>query len=197
MSRALLVEAFRKLAAVSDDEAAAIERSMLVRAYPAGTVLLEEGQVSTSAYFVLSGCIRQYSLVGGEERTLGFFTQSQWVISLASMLRQAPAEHSLVCAEDSTVVVGDQTREETLFREHPRLQVVSRLVVEHLLADEQTRLASYVAASPEERYLSLRRDRPGLLERVPLYQVASYVGVRPESLSRIRRRLVKQARIKK
>ena len=189
-----LVDYFRKIDALSADEATAIERSMVVRTYDKGTVLLEAGQISTSAYFVLEGCLRQYSLRDGEEHTTAFFTESQWVISLASSLRQAPAEHSVVCAETTTVVIGNAQREAALFERYPRLQSVARRVVEHLLAEEQSRLAAYVAASPEERYLALRQERPELLERLPLYQIASYVGIRPESLSRIRKRLSQSAR---
>lgn len=184
-----LVDYFQKLSPLSAEEAAAIERSMLMRSYARGAVLLEAGQVSTSAFFVLDGCIRQYSLVNGEEHTLGFFTESQWVISLVSLKTQTPATHFLVCAEDTTVVVGDQERENALFAQHPRLQAVARLVAEALLADEQTRMSSFLSASAEERYLALRTERPELLARMPLYQIASYVGIRPESLSLIRRRL--------
>ncbi len=195
--KTLLLDYFRRLTPLSEEEASAIEQSMLVRSFPKGALLLEAGQVSTSAYFVLKGCIRQYSLVDGEEHTLGFFIENHWVVSLKSMLRQTPSEHFLVCAEDTTVVVGDQQREEELFQTSPRLQAVSRLVVQQLLAEEQARLEQYVSATPEERYVTLRAQRPELFDRVPLYQIASYVGIRPESLSRIRRRLSDSARTKR
>jgi CRP-like cAMP-binding protein len=184
-----LIDYFSRLSPLSEEEAQAILDSMVVRTFKKGTVLLEQGQVCTECYFVLEGCVRQYSLVDGEERSNGFFTEEQWVLSLSSFMNKTPAEHFLVCAEDATLVVGNEQKENDLFARFPRFESISRRAMEKVLAEQQDRLASYLTDTPEQRYLRLAETRPDLLQRIPQYQLASYVGVKPESLSRIRKRL--------
>jgi CRP-like cAMP-binding protein len=76
------------------------------------------------------------------------------------------------------------------FQKFPHLEPASRMAVEEELGKSQDRLSNYIINSPEERYLQLLKTRPELLERVPQYQLASYLGVTPESLSRIRSRIM-------
>ncbi|GEN10050.1 hypothetical protein MFU01_50870 [Myxococcus fulvus] len=80
-------------------------------------------------------------------------------------------------------------RESDLYARFPRFESISRRAMEQVLAEQQDRLTSYVIDTPEQRYLRLLATRPDLLQRIPQYQLASYVGVKPESLSRIRKRL--------
>ncbi|WNG14661.1 Crp/Fnr family transcriptional regulator [Cystobacter fuscus] len=184
-----LVDYFRRIAPLSDEEAQAILDSMVVRTCPKGTHLLMAGQVSTEAYFVLQGCVRQYYVVDGEERSNGFFTEDDWVLSIHSMMNGTPADHFLVCAEDTTVVVGTEQREQDLYRRFPRFESISRMVMQKVLAEQQGRFAAYLTDDPEQRYLKLSRTRPDIFQRIPQYQLASYIGVKPESLSRIRKRI--------
>ncbi|NNB85257.1 Crp/Fnr family transcriptional regulator [Corallococcus exiguus] len=184
-----LVDYFRRIAPLSDEEAQAILDSMVVRTCPKGTHLLMAGQVSTEAYFVLQGCVRQYALVDGEERSNGFFSEDEWVLSIHSMMNRTPADHFMVCAEDTTVVVGTEQREGDLYRRFPRFESISRRVMQKVLAEQQERFASYLTETPEQRYLKLSKARPDILQRIPQYQLASYIGVKPESLSRIRKRI--------
>jgi CRP-like cAMP-binding protein len=118
-----------------------------------------------------------------------FFTEEQWVISMQSMANNSPSKHFLECCEDSLLVVGNREKEELLYRQFPKLETISRKVMEKVFAEQQELSASYFTDTPEERYLNLWRTRPELLQRIPQYIIASYVGVKPESLSRIRRRL--------
>ncbi|MFY0570015.1 Crp/Fnr family transcriptional regulator [Archangium lansingense] len=184
-----LVDYFRRISPLSDEEAQAILDSMVVKTCPKGTHLLMAGQVCTEAYFVLQGCVRQYYVVDGEERSNGFFTEDEWVLSIQSMMNQTPADHFLVCAEDTTVVVGTEQREGDLYRRFPRFESISRMVMQKVLAEQQEWFASYLTDTPEQRYLKLSKTRPGILQRIPQYQLASYIGVKPESLSRIRKRI--------
>jgi CRP-like cAMP-binding protein len=138
---------------------------------------------------VLEVCVRQYFLVDGEEKTNNFFTEEQWVISMQSMTNNTPSKHFLECVSECTLVVGNREKEEQLYRQHPKLETVSRKVMEKVFAEQQELSGSYFTDTPEERYLNLMRTRPELLQRIPQYLIASYIGVKPESLSRIRKRL--------
>lgn len=184
-----LLDYFGRILPLSETEREAIAASIVTRSYPKGTLLLREGQVSTECYFILRGCVREYCLTEGEEKTTAFYTEEQWVLSLASFSHRIPAAHSWVCVEDTTLVVGNEQRENDLYRQSARLETVARKVLEQVVAEQQRAAMAYLTETPEQRYRNLLRTRPDLLQRVPQYQLASYVGVKPESLSRIRKRL--------
>jgi CRP-like cAMP-binding protein len=153
---------------------------------------LKEGQVSVDTYFVLEGCIREYILTDGEEKTTNFFTEDQWVISLNSFTPLQPTAHNLVCVEDTTVSIGNEEQAQVLFKQFPRFETISRAVLEEFFIEQKKQLTSFLTDSPEQRYLNLIKTRPDLVQRVPQYQLASYVGIKPESLSRIRKRMVQK-----
>lgn len=187
-----LLKYFSRIMPLSEEEADAIAATMTILHYKKGTVLLKEGQVSTEAYFVLEGCVRQYYLVDGEERTNNFFTEEQWVLSINSFIQRTPATHFLACCIDSALVVGNREKEEDLYRRFPRLETVSRKVMEKVFAEQQEIMASYTTDTPEQLYLKLLQSRPDLFQKIPQYQIASYIGVKPESLSRIRKRITQK-----
>lgn len=184
-----LVDYFAKIMPLTDEESTAIADSMLIKEFKKGTVLLEEGQISTEAYFVLNGCVRQYYLVDGEEKTNNFFTEGQWVISLNSLSTGTPANHFFVCSEDTLLVVGNEDKENDLYKRFPKFETISRKVMEKVFMEQQQLMELYLTDTPEERYLKLQNSRPDLFQRIPQYQLASYIGVKPESLSRIRKRI--------
>jgi CRP-like cAMP-binding protein len=150
---------------------------------------LKEGQKSISTYFILEGCIREYIENDGEEKTTNFFTEEQWAISLNSFSPQNHATHNWVCVENTELVVGDEQQAQILFKKFPRFETISRTIMEAAFADQKKALTSYLTDSPEQRYLKLLKTRPGLFQRIPQYHLASYIGVKPESLSRIRKRI--------
>jgi CRP-like cAMP-binding protein len=97
-----LIDYFASISPLSKDERNAIAQSALIKKYKQGTILLKEGQVSTETYFVLEGCIQQYTMVDGEEKTTDFFTENQWVLSLSGFDADSPSAHFLVCVEETT-----------------------------------------------------------------------------------------------
>lgn len=184
-----LLNYFSKIMPLTAQEAAAIAETMTIRKYKKGTFLLMAGEVSMEAYFVLEGCVRQYYLVDGEEKTSNFFTEEQWVVSITSMTQQVPSGHFLQCCLDSILVVGNREKEEYLYKRFPKLESVSRKVMEKVFAEQQEVMASYSTDTPEQRYIKLMKSRPELFQNIPQYHIASYIGVQPESLSRIRKRI--------
>lgn len=163
-----------------------------IRVFKKGTLILREGQISTNCYSILNGCIRQYYLIDGVERTTFFYTEGQSIYALRGSSENTPANHYLACVEDTALTIMTREAERELFRRFPRFEFLSRRALEEELGNYQQMLANYIIKSPEERYLHLLENRPGLLDRVPHYHLASYLGVKPESLSRIRRRIMRK-----
>lgn len=146
---------------------------MVIKKFKKGTFLLKEGQISVDSYFILEGCIRQYAIIDGEEKTTDFFTEEQWVISLNSFTRKNPATYFWVCNEDTTLVVGNEQKAQELFKQFQRFETISREVMEVVFAEQQNKMTSFMTDTPEQRYLNLLKSRPDLFQRIPQYQIAS------------------------
>lgn len=188
----VFVNYFSKISPLTAEEAAGISASMKTKDFKKGEHLIRAGQRSMSTYFILSGCIREYILTDGEEKTTNFITEEQWAISLNSFTPENTANHNWICMEDTTVVVGDEDQAQALFKQFPRFETISRTIMEKAFAEQRDALASYYTDSPEQRYLKLLKSKPDLIQRIPQYHLASYIGVKPESLSRIRKRIASQ-----
>lgn len=155
-----------------------------------GTVLIKEGEIPKECYFVLKGMVRQYSFVDGVERTTEFYTEDNGTVSSDHYTQQTPSESYFVCAEDCLLIAGNMEIDQTNYEQFPELVAITRNMLENDLNQTKKALAKFILSSPRERYLHLLKTRPYLLNRVPLHQIASYLGMTPESLSRIRKRIV-------
>lgn len=186
----LLFAFIKRFNAFTDEEVTLLMQNLNVTFFKKDTHLVKPGDVVTKCYFVLEGCLRKYNLHDGVEQTIDFYTEHQAAVLFTSYYNQAVAESYLVCLEDSIVLVGDMDSENYLFEKIPALQKITRVMVEQDFGKVQDTLAKFIASTPEERYQTLLRERPELMQRVPQHQVASYLGVTPESLSRIRKRIL-------
>jgi len=181
---------FSKFPSLSEQEVKAISESIVVRSYNKGTILLKEGEISKECYSVLKGCVRKYYIKDGDEKTTAFFTEGEAVASFSSYINQIPSKHYLVCAEDCSLTVGTKGKDAEMCLKFPVLESIIRSEMEKNAGKAQEEHSLFIISSPEERYLNLLENRRTLLNRVPQHQIASYLGVKPESLSRIRKRIV-------
>jgi CRP-like cAMP-binding protein len=173
---------------VSEELANVLITSSFVQSYPKGTVLLREGDRAKMGYFILKGCVRSYVLKDGDDKTIDFFIEEESVLPIG-LGKDVPSGHFLECLEDTVAVTSTPEQEEKALSEFPQLKAVCLAMSEIMANKLQENLARYRTSTPEERYRDLMEKRPDLLQRIPQYQIASYLGVKPESLSRIRKRL--------
>lgn len=181
-----LIKYMSKFVSLTETEAQALIDKIDAHFYKKGHILLREGEVSNLSYFVIKGCVRQYYIVDGEERTTNFFIEGQ-PISVYEGSFKMPSKYYLSCMEDSNLSVGTTEPDQEV---DPKLAPVCYTAMEEQLTKSQEMLSMYMITSPEERYLNLLKSRPELIDRVPQYQLASYLGIKPESLSRIRKRIM-------
>jgi CRP-like cAMP-binding protein len=172
---------------LTKEENEAIAKAIVIKKYKKGTILQREGQLTSNCFYIFKGCVREYYLMNGEEKTTEFYVEGD---SLSSNRKEGkPSTHYWECIEDVTASLCSPEQEKAMYRRFPRLESVCRMQLEAKLGEYQEKIAFYLYSSPQERYLYLLKNRPELLERVPQYQLASYIGVTPESLSRIRGRV--------
>jgi len=177
---------------LNEEEQQAVLALDSINEFQKGHLLITEGQYFSESYYVVTGCVRQYKIEDGEEFTLQFYTEGQSISSYGASNKPVASKFYLQCIEASRISVVSFDKELEMYRRFPRFEKMCRIETEKNLIKHQEDFATFISSSPEERYLNLIENRPGLIERVPQYHLASYLGVKPESLSRIRRRLAKK-----
>ena len=187
-----IVKLISRFLTLNDEERKAFMEYIPIKSFKKGDILLREGQVSRDSYFIIEGCIRKYYIIDGEERTTEFYEEDESVASLQSYQNKTPANHYFECVEDCRLAVLNYEKEQELFKRVPKYEALCRMSMENDFGEQQEALAKFITSSPEERYKNLLETRPDLLQRVPQYHLASYLGVKPESLSRIRKRIAKK-----
>lgn len=173
---------------LTPDEINTIVENTVLKNFPKGFTLLREGDISKSCYAVVKGCVRAYCIKDGVEKTTDFFLEGQPVNSFSSYINQVPSTHYLECSENCLLTIGNQSLIDEMCERIPRLTQFISNEVQKNAGEMQEKMAVFMTSSPEERFLNLMATNPSLLNRVPQHQIASYIGVTPESFSRIKKR---------
>jgi len=189
----ILFDFISKYISLNEEEKNAILALDLFRSVKKGTILLKEGQKSQDSYFVLKGCIRIYYIIDGEEKTTAFYTEMD-ALTPPSVINEAPSEYFISCLEDSILLVSNSDMSEEINVKFPKFETMCRIFSEELLAKQQINFDEFKTSSPEQRYLNLVQKRPDLIQRVPQHQLASYLGIKPQSLSRLRARILEKSK---
>jgi CRP-like cAMP-binding protein len=187
----LLFDFISKYIALTEDEKNAILSLDIFRPVKKGTILLKEGQQSKNSYFVLKGCIRTYYVLESEEKTTAFYTEME-ALTPPCVISKTPSEYYISCVEDTILVVSNADMGVAINRKFPKFEIMCRILSEELLAKQQIDFDAFKTSSPEQRYLNLVQKRPDLIQRVPQHQLASYLGIKPQSLSRLRARILEK-----
>ena len=146
------------------------------------------GEVCDALTFVNSGLLRIFFHAEAQERTCRFLPENSWYTDFESFSRGTPSLENLQALEDSEVVQIRKADLDQLYRDHPNLERVGRLLTEQALLEIHQRNRMLTLDTPEVRYDRLCSESPALVNRIPQYYLASYLNIRPESLSRIRKR---------
>ncbi|MFM9836885.1 MAG: Crp/Fnr family transcriptional regulator [Cyclobacteriaceae bacterium] len=185
-----IIKYLKQYLPIPEDLEKIILENSIFRKIKKGTILLKESEVSNECYFILKGCMKRYYMVDGDEKITGFFTEGQVVIP-ASYTDRLPSKYYLSCLENTFASFGNPETENDLYKRYPQLESITRVLGEKLMVSMSNEFDDWVSLNPEDRYLQLIKKRPELIQRVPQYQLANYLGIKPQSLSRIRKRLAK------
>ena len=158
--------------------------------YQKGDHFLREGQVCREVGYIEKGLIRYYSTRdNGEEITLHFGKETEFTSNYQSFLDHSASQRGIQCLEASEILVISYDNLQRIYEEVKEGQKFGRLVCEHLFLGALDQIDSLYSDEPEQRYLRFVNDYPDLQQRIPQYYISSFVGVKPPSLSRIRKRL--------
>ena len=152
--------------------------------------LLNEGQVCTHIGFVNSGCLREYTIDNkGNEHIIQFAIEDWWVSDLNSFLSGSPSKYNIDALQNSEVLLLEKSERDKLLDACSKMERFFRLLMEaHHVATEE-RVADSLSRSAEERYIKFMKTYPRIFNEIPQNQIASYLGITPQSLSRIRKEL--------
>ena len=179
----------------NDEELEAAVDRIPVGYFKKGEKLITQGDWATRCFFVFQGCVRQYIIdEEGNEITSQFYTEHQSIAVFGGNGDIIASPYTFECMEDSFLLVGELEQQEDMYEAYPFLESLVRRMVEENMGNMMAAHVDFIGASPEKRYLDLLETRPDLMNRVPQHQLASYLGIKPESLSRIKKRVESQLR---
>jgi CRP-like cAMP-binding protein len=159
----------------------------------AGEFLQRAGRPATHAAFVAAGCMRTYTIdTKGKEHVVKFAPETWWVADNLSLSSGAPSAYFIDAIEDSELLLVDPASHEAIVEQVPGYAAAFRRGLQRHAAAKDERIVSSLSASAQERYLQFLKTYPSLVTRVPQWMLASYLGVSPETVSRIRRKLARR-----
>lgn len=173
----------------NENESIAFKNILRLKTIKKNEHLLVEGEFCNFGVFIEKGCIRHYYLIDGIESTGNFFFENGWYADFESYLYGKPSKLNIEALEDCELFLAYKNDFDKLVAQYPVFNSFLREMMERTIKGLTGKGMSMTLLTPEERYLALIKHRPKVVERVSLKHIASYLGVKPESLSRIRTRI--------
>jgi CRP-like cAMP-binding protein len=186
-----LIQHIEKIIPLDEEARLALSEKATSKKIRRRQYLLQEGDVCRHYNFVLKGCVRMYLVDGkGTEHVLQFATENGWIADIGSLHLDQPSRFNIDALEPAEVLRIAKEDLIDLYVEHPAFDRYFRVLTENAFVGMQHRLLQNISTTAEERYLLFLEKYPHLFNRIPLVQIASFIGVTPEFLSKIRRNLM-------
>ena len=183
---------FERSLIVSDEQFEFIKSLFLPIKVRKGEFLLREGEIARNTIFVASGCLRTFTIDDkGKEHILQFSPENWWTGDM-NFTNNVPSQCFIEALEDSEILVTEFTSIQKLLEYMPAMSAFYQAALQKAVAAKNQRIVSSMSATAEERYIEFLKKYPSLLQRVPQHMIASYLGISPETLSRIRKQQLRR-----
>lgn len=190
-----LINIVQKSVSLTEEEVAATLYFFQEKKYKRNEILLRAGEVSHHVYFVQSGGLHQFYLdEAGNERTCNFTFENEFVTDLESFSQQTRSASSIKALEPTVCYQVNCVDLVELLKQSPAVSEFFRIVVERVASESIRRTKNLLSFSPEKQFNELLEQRPDIFQRVPQKLIAQYLGIAPESLSRIKKRILVAAK---
>jgi len=177
-------------ATLTADDIDFMRKVFVPRSLAAGEFLQRAGEVARYAAFVAAGCLRSYVIdAKGKEHIVQFAPETWWLADATSLTMRTRSQYFIDAIEDSDVMLIDGPSHQKVIDNVPGYGEAMRAGLQRHAAAKDQRIATALSASAEERYLDFLETYPSIVQRVPQLMLASYLGMTPETLSRIRKHL--------
>ena len=183
---------FERSLIVSDEQFEFIKSLFLPIKVRKGEFLLREGEIARNTIFVASGCLRTFTIDDkGKEHILQFSPENWWTGDM-NFTNNVPSQCFIEALEDSEILVTEFTSIQKLLEYMPAMSAFYQAALQKAVAAKNQRIVSSMSATAEERYIEFLKKYSSLLQRVPQHMIASYLGISPETLSRIRKQQLRR-----
>ena len=152
-------------------------------------ILLRDGQICLELGFINKGVFRMYYLIDGKEVNTHFSFENEFVVNYDSFIQESPSKYLIQALEDAQIVTFNLQTLQNAYNTSQNWERFGRIMAEYSYKITTKRVESFMFMDAEQRYLQMMQESPKLLERIPLYQLASYLGIERESLSRLRKKI--------
>ena len=190
----LLHEGLNGLHPIPQDQFDGVKVFYTARDYKEGDYIIRQGDHTAEIYYVLSGLVRSYYIIEkGAELNKAFYSVNGVLTSFRALLTEQPSDLNIQCLEPTTMLVGDYRKVRAFNDKHLDLQIAARIVAEYAFIAKDAREYQLLSMTAKERYAQFLMDYEGFSDRISDRHVASYLGVRPETLSRLKREFKKES----
>lgn len=177
---------------ITDEAIAYYRKGLSVERLHARDYYIKRGDVQTQSGYIVSGLVRVYYIDGkGNENNVTFIKEGEQVIHYGAVVRNQPSKYYFQCIEPTIIVNIPLEHTRICCNKYTEMEHYLRLLVEQELFRKQQRIDSFIFNTAEERYLSFIEENPSLFKRLTLSQLSSYLGIERQTLTRIRKRLLK------
>lgn len=187
-----ILNSIKKITNLSNSEIELILNKFETKIIKRKTNLLAAGNIAKEIYFITKGCLRLYYEKDGVDISAYFYTEGMFAGAYDSFISKQPSRHYIETLENSELLSINFTNFKRLFDEFPKMNEFVRKILEDRFISLHKLFTSQILDSPQERYLNLLKNSPDLIKRIPQHQIATFLGITPVSLSRIRNRIAKK-----
>lgn len=188
-----LLDYISKYVTLTNTEELFLTSRLSSRKYIKGQYILQQGDISQTECFIISGCTKMFYLDDkGQEHIIMFSIEDWWTSDLGSFISQTPSDFNVQCLENTEIIQFSYDNIEEIFSKIPKLERFFRKIIEKAFVASQKRIIRNFSLTAKERYVIFRNSYPKIEQRIPQYMIASYLGITKEFLSKIKSQLVQE-----